>query len=81
MLFLGKYHGYGNPQGVISADLGNVTSYNENSCGALSCTVTLAPGESRTVLFLLGMKPSAEAEAIINSYKDPPDRSDRKSIR
>ena len=29
--FLGKYHGYGNPQGVISADLGNITSYNENS--------------------------------------------------
>ena len=69
--FLGKYHGYGNPQGVISADLGNVTSYNENSCGALSCTVTLAPGESRTVLFLLGMKPSTEAEAIISSYTDP----------
>ena len=69
--FLGKYHGYGNPQGVISADLGNVTSYNENSCGALSCTVALAPGESRTVLFLLGMKPSTEAEAIISSYTDP----------
>ncbi|MBY0757574.1 GH36-type glycosyl hydrolase domain-containing protein [Sellimonas caecigallum] len=67
--FLGKYHGYGDPQGVTSADLGNVTSYNENSCGALSCKITLAPGESRTVIFLLGMKPSSEAEDIIKSYK------------
>ena len=69
--FLGKYHGYGNPQGVISGDLGNITSYNENSCGALSCKVTLDPGESRTVLFLLGMKSSAEAAAITDSYTDP----------
>ena len=46
-VFLGKYHGYGNPQGVISSDLGNVNSYNENSCGALSCKITLDPGESR----------------------------------
>ena len=70
--FLGKYHGYGDPQGVTSADLGNVTSYNENSCGALSCKITLAPGESRTVIFLLGMKPSSEAEDIIKSYKKDP---------
>lgn len=52
--FLGRYHSYGNPQGIISGDLGNVTSYNENSCGALSCRVTLAPGETKTIAFLLG---------------------------
>lgn len=69
--FLGKYHGYGNPQGIISGDLGNTTSYNENSCGALSCTIPLAPGETKTVVFLLGMKPSAEAAALIASYADP----------
>lgn len=40
--FLGNYHGYGNPQGIISGNLGNVTSYNGNSCGALSCRVTLS---------------------------------------
>ena len=32
---------------------------------------TLDPGESRTVLFLLGMKSSAEAAAITDSYTDP----------
>ena len=63
--FLGPYHGYGDPDGVAGGDLGNVDSYNENSCGALSCQVALQPGESRTVVFALGMKPSAEAEAIL----------------
>ncbi len=69
--FLGNYHGYGNPQGVLSGDLGNVTSYSENACGALSCTVKLAPGETKTIAFLLGMKSSAEAAAIVDSYAEP----------
>ena len=69
--FLGAYHGYGNPQGVAAGDLGNVESYNENSCGALSCKVKLAPGESKTILFATGMKPSAQAAAILAGYTDP----------
>lgn len=69
--FIGRYHGYGNPQGVISGNLGNITSYNENSCGALSCNITLMPGETKTIVFLLGMKPSAEAAAVIHSYANP----------
>ena len=69
--FLGRYHGYGDPQGVTNGDLGNMTSYNENSCGALSTVITLAPGESKTIAFLLGMKYSAEAAAIIDRYADP----------
>lgn len=71
--FLGRYHGYGNPQGVLSGNLGNMTSYNENSCGALSCTVELAPAESKTIAFLLGMKPSDEAAAVIGQYDHPAD--------
>lgn len=69
--FLGKYHGYGNPQGIESGHLGNVTSYNENACGALSCCTELKPGESKTIVFLLGMKTSHEAAAIIDSYTEP----------
>ncbi len=68
--FLGRYHGYGNPQGVLSGNLGNVTSYNENSCGALSCTVTLAPGETKTIAFLLGTGGMKEA-SILQDYTDP----------
>ena len=56
---------------MASGDLGNVLSYNENACGALSCVVKLAPGESRTVAFLLGMKPSEEAAALVAGYADP----------
>ena len=67
-IFLGKYHGYGNPQGVASGTLGNALSYNENSCGALSCVIPLQPGESKSVAFLVGMKSSAEAAGIIASY-------------
>ena len=66
--FLGKYQNYGNPQGISSGSLGNVLSYNENSCGALSCIVTLAPEETTTVAFLLGEKYSQEAENIIANY-------------
>lgn len=69
--FIGKYHGYHNPQGVISGDLGNVNSYNENSCGALSCQITLAAGETKNIVYLLGMKYSDEAAAIIESYNNP----------
>ena len=59
------------PIGILSGNLGNKTSYNENSCGALSCKVTLAPGESKTIVFLLGMKPSSEAESLIKEYENP----------
>lgn len=70
-VFLGRYHGYGDPAGVISGHLGNALSNNGNSCGSLSCLVTLEPGESKTVLFLLGMKPSNDATEVIRSYTDP----------
>lgn len=69
--FLGAYHGYGNPQGVIHGNLGNITSYNENSCGALSTKVTLQPQEEKTVVFLLGMKSSREAASLLQSYENP----------
>ena len=69
--FLGRYHSYADPVGVTRGDLGNVASYNENACGALSCVVSLAPGETRTVAFVLGMKSSSEAAAVLDAYTDP----------
>ena len=69
--FLGSYHGYGNPEGIVCGDLGDKTSYNENSCGALSCKITLKAGETRTIAFLLGMKPSSEAAEVIRCYENP----------
>lgn len=67
--FLGKYHGYHNPQGIASGNLGNVTSYNENSCGALSCIISLAPKESKTIVFVLGA--GSGASTILDAYTEP----------
>lgn len=69
--FLGRYHGYGNPAGVEKGCLGNELSYNENGCGALASQLVLAPGESKTLAFVLGMKYDAEAEKILKSYEKP----------
>ncbi|MCH5256834.1 MAG: N,N'-diacetylchitobiose phosphorylase [Lachnospiraceae bacterium] len=69
--FLGRYHGYGNPVGVENGDLGNGLSYNENGCGALSTVLTLEPGESKELAFILGMKYDDEAAEILEHYKNP----------
>lgn len=54
--FLGRYHGYGNPVGVMEGKLNCEGNYNENSCGALTAVVKLAPGEKKELAFLVGMK-------------------------
>ena len=69
--FLGKYHGYGNPAGVANGNLGNQLNYNENGCGALSAHILLAPGESKQIVFVLGMKENAEAGNILERYRKP----------
>lgn len=69
--FIGRYHGYGNPAGVINGDLGNELSYNENGCGALTATLTLEPGEVKEIAFILGMKYKDEADKILADYKNP----------
>ena len=68
--FLGPYRSYGNPIGVESGKLSGKMNYCGNSCGALSCSVILAPGESRDFSFLLGAKADAEAEALIAAHED-----------
>lgn len=69
--FLGPYHGFANPQGIESGDLGNALNYNGNSCGALSAKLKLQPGETKVLAFLVGEKPDAEAQALLDIYKDP----------
>ena len=68
--FLGSYRNYSNPIGVESGDLGGYLNYNSNSCGALSSKVTLAPGETKTLCFIVGQKSDEECEEIISSYAD-----------
>ena len=68
--FLGNYHGYGNPVGVENGDLGGATNYNGNACGALSTVITLEPGETKEMAFILGMKYDDEAREILALYED-----------
>lgn len=69
--FLGRYHGYGDPDGVVNGDLGGELNYNENGCGALSVRILLKPGETKHMAFILGMKEDADAEEILNAYQNP----------
>ncbi len=69
--FLGKYRGYGNPQGVEQGELNGVMSYNENGCGALCTKMVLQPGETREIAFLAGMKDDEEAARIVARYENP----------
>lgn len=66
--FLGPYHGYQNPQGVIDGKLNGAENYCEYSCGALSAECVLEPGEEKTIAFLLGMHKDPEAEEIAARY-------------
>ena len=69
--FIGRYHSYANPVGVVNGDCGGELSYNENGCGALATELVLAPGETKQIAFVLGMKQKPEADAIMSSYADP----------
>lgn len=69
--FIGRYHGYGNPVGVMNGDLGGEPGYNENGCGALTATLLLEAGETKEIAFILGMKYKDEADKILADYQNP----------
>ncbi|MBP3609049.1 MAG: N,N'-diacetylchitobiose phosphorylase [Lachnospiraceae bacterium] len=69
--FIGRYHDYRNPAGVEAGALGNECSYNKNSCGALAANISLEPGQSITMAFVLGMKYDEEAAEILKAYENP----------
>ena len=74
--FFSGYTDYRNPAGVQSGKLSGAMNYCENSCGALSAVIALQPGETRSVLFLLGEKSAREADEIIARYEADPGLAD-----
>jgi cellobiose phosphorylase len=68
--FVGNYHGYGNPVAVENGKCDNTLNYNSNGCGALHTTLELAPGETKVICFVLGMKDNEEADKILAGYQD-----------
>ena len=69
--FLGRNR-FDAPAGVLAGRLDGSACYNGNPCGALHTALTLAPGETRTLVFLLGQKTEAEARALMDTYAHDP---------
>ncbi|MDE6625178.1 MAG: N,N'-diacetylchitobiose phosphorylase [Lachnospiraceae bacterium] len=74
--FIGRYHGYGNPVAVENGQCDNTLNYNSNGCGALQTKMELAPGESKVITFILGMKSEQDADGILAAYKDVENATD-----
>lgn len=69
--FLGRYHSYKDPEGVVSGKLDGSLNYNENACGALSSVLVLAPGEIAHLAFIVGVKDRTESRELMAHYADP----------
>ena len=58
------------PKGVVDGKLPNTLNFNGNPCGALNAVITLKPGETKTVAFVLAQKGSKEARELLAHYAD-----------
>ena len=67
--FLGQGR-FNAPKAVAEGTLGNQLNFNGNPCGALHAQLTLQPGESKTIAFLLMQKAPSFARPIIDRYAD-----------
>ncbi|MDE5965551.1 MAG: N,N'-diacetylchitobiose phosphorylase [Lachnospiraceae bacterium] len=68
--FLGRYHHYNSPVALENGKCDNTLNYNGNACGALHCALELQPGETKELVFVLGMKQEAEANVVLDAYGD-----------
>ena len=73
--FLGG-HRFNAPGSVASGSLDNSLNFNGNPCGALHACLTLAPGEEKTVAFLLAQKGETEARKLMDAYREPAARAE-----
>jgi cellobiose phosphorylase len=53
--FLGNYRGYGNPIAVEQGKCTNSIAVGDNACGSLQARITLASGETKEFLVLMGI--------------------------
>lgn len=67
--FIGSYRTYSNPVAVENGKLDNSMNFNSNACGALQSDITLEPGQTIELVYILGQKDNAQADAILNEYK------------
>ena len=69
--FIGAYRTYSNPIMVENGKCDDSMNFNSNACGALRTEITLAPGETRELVYLLGQKNDAESAEIMARYEKP----------
>lgn len=67
--FIGPYRTYSNPIAVENGKCNNAMNFNSNSCGALQSDITLKPGETAELIYIMGQKDNAQATAILDEYK------------
>ena len=58
--FFGKYNSWNNPEVVVSGESRNSIAYGWSPIGSHHIKVTLNPGESKTIMFLLGYHENQE---------------------
>ena len=70
--FLGKSR-FDAPAAVAAGRCDGSQCYNGNPCGALHAAITLQPGETCTLVFVLGQKHPAEASELMARYQAEPE--------
>ncbi len=68
--FIGAYHTEDNPVGVINGTLSGSFEKGGNHCGALQKTITLQPGETKRIVFMLGEGRYADGAAMREKYSN-----------
>ncbi len=69
--FLGNYRTETDPIAVERGACHGSSELGGNHCGALHTRITLAPGEEKRLVFMLGVGPRATGKAIRQKYSDP----------
>lgn len=69
--FIGPYRDYGNPLAVEEGKCSNSYAYGDTACGALRTSVSLAPGETRELLIMMGVgKAEEEGKQTVAAWGD-----------
>ncbi|MBP3541657.1 MAG: N,N'-diacetylchitobiose phosphorylase [Clostridia bacterium] len=61
---------FSSPKAVVDGKCDNSDCYVGNPCGALHSAITLQPGESRTVAFILAQRPESAVRKLLDQYAD-----------
>ncbi|MEI6150239.1 MAG: hypothetical protein WCS01_14160, partial [bacterium] len=67
--FLGRYNGFHEPRVVAEGKSSNSVACGWNPCGSHSIRITLKPGETKKMNFMLGYAQNPENEKFVKAYQ------------